>query len=66
MMRVAILGGDVFQYIVNENNFVFFDCVVNEGFVLLLMRQGVEVGNVYNPDKDKFLEQWEKIKNELP
>jgi hypothetical protein len=31
----------------------------------LLMREGVHVGNVYHPDKGRFLDNWEKIQNEL-
>jgi hypothetical protein len=65
-MQISVLGGDSYQYAVNVSNFVFFDGVVINGAVLLLMREGVHVGNVYHPDKDRFLDNWEKIQNELP
>jgi hypothetical protein len=65
LMQISVLGGDVYQYVVNVSNFVFFDGVVINGAVLLLMREGVHVGNVYHPDKDRFLDNWEKIQNEL-
>jgi hypothetical protein len=64
-MQISVLGGDVYQYVVNVSNFVFFDGVVINGAVLLLMREGVHVGNVYHPDRDRFLDNWEKIQNEL-
>jgi hypothetical protein len=60
-MNISKLGGDVFQYVVNANNFVFFDDVVTEGHIANLYREGVQVASVYNPDKDEFLALWAAI-----
>ena len=65
-MLVAKLCGDVFQYIVNENNFVFFDNLEVRGHILVLKRQGAEIMSVYSPDKEEFLMQWEALNSELP
>ena len=65
-MLVAKLCGDVFQYIVNENNFVFFDNLEVRGHILVLKRQGAEIMSVYSPDKEEFLMQWEALTSELP
>jgi hypothetical protein len=65
VMQISKLGAYSYQYVVNVSNFVFFDGVVVNGAVLLLMRGDVHVGNVYHPDKDRFLDNWEKIQNEL-
>jgi hypothetical protein len=61
LVKIAKLCGNTFQYVVNENNFVFFDDVVTDGHIASLYREGVQVASVYNPDKDEFLALWAAI-----